>query len=80
MYIGVENNNDDSKHHYFSSNKMDAAAEIVRCDYRLEGMRQGVWGHPSCHREKMKYTQRDDEYWNNGEIQETRKKAREQED
>lgn len=79
-HVGVEKNNDDSKRHYFSSNKMDAAAEIVRCDYRLEAMRQGVWGHPSCHREKRKYTQRDDEYWNNGGIQEARKKARERED
>ena len=80
VHVGVEKNNDDSERQYFSSNKMDAVAEIVRCDYRLEAMRQGVWGYPSCHREKRKYTQRDDEYWNNGGIQEARKKARERED
>ena len=76
--IHVEKNNDDSKRHYFSSNKMDAAAEIVRSDYRLEVMRQGVWGHPSCQREKRKYTQCDEDYWSNGGIQEARKKAREE--
>ena len=43
VHVGAEKNNDDSKRHYFSSNKMDAAAEVMRCDYRLEAMWQGVW-------------------------------------
>jgi len=36
---GVEKNNDDGKRHYFSSNRHDAAAEIVRADERLEILR-----------------------------------------
>ena len=35
LFIGVEKNNDDSKRHYFSSNKHDAAGEIIRCEARL---------------------------------------------
>ena len=74
VHVGVEKNNDDSKRHYFSSNKMEATAKILSCDYRLEVMRQGVWRHFSCHREKRRYTQRDEEYWNNGGIQEARER------
>ena len=34
LFIGVEKNNDDLKRHYFSSNKHDAAGEIIRCEAR----------------------------------------------
>ena len=76
VHVGVEKNNDDLKRHYFSSNKMDAAGEIVRGDYRQETLRHGVCGHPSCHREKRAYNQKDEQYWKEGGIQEVRKKAR----
>ena len=72
----MEKNNDVSKKNYFSSNKHDAAVEIIRSDYRLEQMRQGVWGHPSCVRNKRSYRKRNDEYWNGGGIQVVRKRAR----
>ena len=39
ILAGVEKNNDDGKRHYFSSNRHDAAAEIVRADERLEIIR-----------------------------------------
>ena len=38
ILAGVEKN-DDGKWHYFSSNRHDAAAEIVRADERLEIIR-----------------------------------------
>ena len=58
--VGVEKNNDTSKNNYFSSNRHDAAVEIICSDYRLEQMRQGVWGHPSCVRVKRSYRKRND--------------------
>ena len=51
-------------------NKMDAAGEIVRGDYQQETLRHAVWGHPSCHREKRAYNQKDEQYWKEGGIQE----------
>ena len=54
-HSGVEKNNDDSKRHYFSSNRHDAAAEIVRADERLEILRTD-W-----HREKRPYRKRQTE-------------------
>ena len=50
-------------------------AEIIKSDFRLESLKQGVWGHGSCDREKRKYTKRNDKYWNEGGIQEVRKRA-----
>ena len=43
-HLGVEKNNDDGKRHYFSSNRhvIDAAAEIVQADERLENE---WWAH-----------------------------------
>ena len=52
---GVEKNNDDGKRHYFSSNRHDAAAEIVRADERLEILRTD-W-----QREKRPYKKRQTE-------------------
>ena len=39
IHAGFEKNNDDGKRHYFSSNRHDAAAEIVWADERLEILR-----------------------------------------
>ena len=72
----MEKNNDTSKRNYFSSNRHNAAAEIIKSDYRLEVLKRGVWGHSSCDREKRKYTKQDEEYWDEGGIQEVRKRAR----
>ena len=44
-------------------------------DFRLESLKRGVWGHSSCDREKRKYTKRNNEYWNEGGIQQVRKRA-----
>ena len=76
LSTGVEKNNDTSKRNYFSSNRHDASAEIIRSDYRLEVLKRGAFGHPSCEREKRPYTKRDNEYWDEGGIQEVRKLAR----
>ena len=73
-HVGVENNT--SKRNYFSSNRHNAPAEIIKSDFRLESLKRGVLGHSSCECEKRKYTKRNDEYWNNGGIQEVRKRAR----
>ena len=76
MYtIGVEKNNDDSKCHYFSSNKHDAPGEIIRSECRQEALRQGVWDHPTCVRQKRSYSKVDSDYWNGG-IKEVRKRSR----
>lgn len=78
VYAGVEKNNDDSKRHYFSSNKHDAPGEIIRSEARQEALRQGVWNHPTCVRQKRSYDKRDADYWEGGGIQEVRKRAREE--
>ena len=51
---------------YLQEKLHDAIVEIIRSDYRLEQMRQGVRGHPSCVRSKRSYQKRNDEYWNGG--------------
>ena len=79
MYLitsGVEKNNDTSRRNYFSSNKHDAPGEIIRSDYRLNELQRGVWGHPSCVREKRPYCKRDTDYWEGGGIQAVRKRQR----
>ena len=38
----------DSKQHYFSSNKHNAAGEIILCEARLEMLQNGIRGFPSC--------------------------------
>ena len=58
------------------SNKHDAAGEILRCEARLEMLRSGTRGFPSCERKKRPYQKRDDEYWNGGGIQEARRNKR----
>ena len=73
-------NNDDSKRHYFSSNKHDAASEIIRCEARLEMLCSGTKGFPSCERQKRPYQKHDSEYWNEGGIQEARRKRQHTED
>ena len=50
-HSGVEKNND-GKQHYFSSNRHDAAAEIVRADERLR---------TDWHRKKRPYRKRQTE-------------------
>ena len=70
----MEKNNDDSKQHYFSSNKHDAASEIIRCEARLEILCSGTKGFPSCERQNSPYQKHDSEYWNEGGIQEARRK------
>ena len=77
---GVEKNNDDSKRHYYSSNKHDAPAEIIRSDARLEMLRQGTGGYPSCERKKRKYDKHDEEYWSGGGIQKSRRDKRQRTD
>ena len=52
LSTGVKKNNDTSKRNYFSSNRHDASAEIIRSDYRLEVLKRGAFGHPSCEREE----------------------------
>ena len=39
-HSGVEKNNDDGKRHYFSSNRYDAAAEIVPLEKREVNLTQ----------------------------------------
>ena len=75
LILGVERNNDDSKRHYFSSNKHDAPGEIIRTECRQEALSQGVWDHPSCVRQKRKYSKVDSEYWM-GRIKDVRKRSR----
>ena len=70
---GVEKNNDTSKRNY-SSNKHDTPGEIIRSDYHLNELQQGVWGHPSCVREKQPYHKRNTNYWEDGGIQAVRKR------
>ena len=69
----MKKNNDTSKQKYISSNKHDAAGKIIRSDYRLNELQQGVWGHPSCVREKRLYCKSNMEYWEGGGIQAVRK-------
>ena len=75
LFIGVEKNNDNSKRHYFSSNKHDAAGEIIQCEATLEMLQNGIRGFPSCER-KRPYQKQKDEYWNGGGIQEARRNKR----
>ena len=77
MYTGVEKNNNYSKRHYFSSNKHDAPGEIIRSEARQEALRQGVWNHPTCVCQKRSYAKCDESYWEGDDIQEVRKRARE---
>ena len=76
LFIGMEKNNDDSKQHYFSSNKHDAAGEIIRCKARLEMLRNGIRGFSSCERTKQPYEKQNYEYCNGGGIQEARRTKR----
>ena len=73
---GVEKNNDDCKRNYFSSNRHDAATEIIKADVRLQTLDQGTAGLPSCRRVKRPYRKADTEYWEEGGIQQLRASKR----
>ena len=72
-YLGVEKNNDDAKRNYFSSNKHDAAYEILVTEARLEELRKDTDDRSSCVREKRRYVKKDTAYWTEG-IKTSRKK------
>ena len=55
LFIGVEKNNDNSKQHYFSTNKHDAAGEIICCEARLEMLQNGIRGFSSYEQIKRPY-------------------------
>ena len=73
-YTGVEKNNDDAKRNYFSSNRHDAAGDILRTETILEELRRGKFG--VCVRKKRAYEKTNDAYWNEGGIQESRRAKR----
>jgi len=66
---GVEKNNDDARRNYFSSNLHDPAGEILKAEIRSEYTEQ-------YKRVKRQYNKRDDDYWQNGGIEDSRKKQR----
>ncbi len=66
---GVEKKNDDAKRHYYSSNKHDAARDILMTEARMEKLERDT---PTCIRRKREYTKCNSEYWEKT-ILETRK-------
>ncbi len=68
-YTGVKKNNDVAKRNYFSSNLHDPAGEILKTEGRLELTE-------SHKRPKRKYSKKDEQYWEQGGIQECRKRRR----
>ncbi|KAL5469472.1 hypothetical protein EMCRGX_G030729 [Ephydatia muelleri] len=62
---GVEKHNDDAKRAYFSSNKWDAAAEIIKTEARVQCLRQFAAA-------KRPYQKHDSVYWEEGGIQKNR--------
>ena len=62
LYVSIENNNDDAKHSYFSSNRHDAAHEILVTEARLEELRRDTANRESCVREKRKCVKFDTRY------------------
>ena len=46
---------------------------MIISDYRLNELRQGVWGHLSCVQDKTPYRKRKTDYWEGGGIQAVRK-------
>ena len=66
FYIGVEKNNDDAKQNYYSSNRHDAADNILRTEARLDKLRRGTPECESCVRQKRKYEKSDFGYWEGG--------------
>ena len=73
--LGVEKNNDDAKRNYFSSNKHDAAREILVTEARQEELRKETDDRDSCVREKRRYVKSNSEYWTEG-IRASRKKSK----
>ena len=68
MYIYIPlRMNHDARRNYRSSNRWDAAVEILKTEFRLEQGRE----HERAHRQ---YTKRNHEYWFGGGIQEERRK------
>ena len=66
FYTGVEKNNDDAKRNYYSSNRHDAAGDILCTEARLEKLRRGTPESESCVRQKRKYEKSDFVYWEGG--------------
>ena len=64
---GVEKNNDDAWRNYFSSNLRDPAGKILKAEIRSEYTEQY-----KC--VKRQYNKRDDDSWQNGGIEDSRKK------
>ena len=62
-HAGVEKNNDDAKRNYFSSNRHNAAGDILLSEARLEDLRRGNEERDSCVRLKRSYEKRSVEYW-----------------
>ena len=60
--------------HYFSSNKHDAAKEILVAEVRLEELMRGNSDRESCMRQKCKYVKSDTRYWVDG-IRTSRRSA-----
>ena len=65
MHIGVEKHNDDAKRAYFSSNKWDAAADIIKTEARIQCLRKFAAA-------KRPYQKHDLAYWDEGGIETNR--------
>ena len=63
LFLGVEKNNDTAKRNYYSSNRWDAAKEILLSEARIEKMT------PVCSRKKRAYNKEDTEYWETKIVQ-----------
>ncbi len=71
--IALEKNNDDARRNFNSSNRLDAAKEIIVTDARLESLRG------DCAREKRPYSKTNNDYWEK-EIFEKRIRRDEEDD
>ena len=71
LFIGVEKNNDEAKRNYYSSNRHNAAKEIVVTEARLEQLRRD-----GCVRAKRSYNKTSTQYWEGGGIQQSRQGSR----
>ena len=70
-YTGVQKNNDDAKHN--SSNRHDAADDILRAEARLEKLRRGTTEIESCVRQKRKNDKGDSGYRGGGILAATKR-------
>lgn len=53
-----------TKRNYFSTNRHDAAKEILATEARLETLRNGMQDRENCIRRKRKHEKSDSVYWN----------------